>query len=184
MARIPYLDPDDLPEDQRSLLERPANLFRAVANSPAALRNLLRFGGWIRHHSALDSRLREMAILQVGYITVTEYEWSHHLKLASDFGVSEDDVRALVAEADGHGTGLPALDRAVLRAAREMTSDLKIGDATFVELQGALSAGEIVELCMVIGFYNLVVRVLHTLEVDLEPEYEPYLAKAPLPPKG
>ena len=34
MARVPYLDPDDLPEERRDLLKRPINLHRAITPSP------------------------------------------------------------------------------------------------------------------------------------------------------
>ena len=181
MARIPYLDAEDLPDDQRALLDRPANLFRAVVDSPGALRNLFRLGGWIREQSTLDPRLRELAILQVGYVTATAYEWSHHLKIGLSAGVTADDVVALVEESEGRDRGLPPLDRAGLQAAREMTVDVKITEATFAELGEALSTEHVVDLCMVIGFYNLIVRLLHTLEIDVEPEYEPLLAEFPLP---
>src|SRR3546814_4174271 len=75
---------------------------------------------WIRFKAKLDPRLREMAILQVGWLARSDYEWSHHVKIGKDFGVSEDDVRAIIAETEGKDSGLPALDRAVLRAARGM----------------------------------------------------------------
>ena len=185
MARIPYLDAEDLPEDQRDLLARPANLFRALVNSPDAFRNFSRLGGWIRERSTLDARLRELAILQVGYVTDAAYEWTHHIKLARErFGVSDDDVRAVMAETEGKDSGLPALDRAVLRAARGMTTDLAVSEATFGELQAELSNEHLVDLSMVIAFYNLVVRLLHTLQVDLEPEYEHLLDEFPLRGKG
>jgi hypothetical protein len=34
---------------------------------------------------------------------------------------------------------------------------------------------------MVIAFYNAVVRVLATLQIDVEPEYQRYLVEHPLP---
>jgi len=37
MARVPYLNEDDLEEDDKVLLARPANIFRALVNSPKVL---------------------------------------------------------------------------------------------------------------------------------------------------
>ena len=65
MARIPYLDAEDLAEDDRDLLKRPINLHRILVNSPGAARNFGHLGSYIRFGSKLDPRLREMAILQV-----------------------------------------------------------------------------------------------------------------------
>jgi hypothetical protein len=38
-----------------------------------------------------------------------------------------------------------------------------------------------VDLIVTIGFYNAVVRVLASLEIDVEPEYQRYLEEFPLP---
>ncbi|HUP72376.1 MAG TPA: carboxymuconolactone decarboxylase family protein [Acidimicrobiales bacterium] len=182
MARVPYLEPEQVPQQYRSLLARPATLFKALGNSPEGLRAFGRLGSFIRNDSTLNPRLREMAILQVGYLTGTAYEWTHHIDLAMEhFGVSADDIRAIGVETAGHASAVPTLDRAVLRAAREMTSDLNVSDETWAELARDLSAEHLVDLVLAIGFYNLVVRVLQTLEVDLEPEYQHYLTEFPLP---
>ena len=182
MARVPYLGPEQVAEQYRSLLARPANLFKALGNSPEGLRNFGRLGGFIRNDSTLDPRLRELAILQVGYVTRTAYEWTHHIKLATaEFGVSADDVRAIAGETIGHESGLAPLDRAVLRSAREITTGLTVTDATWTELAAELPAEHLVDLVLTIGYYNLVVRVLQTLQIDVEPDYLPYLDEFPLP---
>ena len=48
-------------------------------------------------------------------------------------------------------------------------------------LQQALGQEQIVDLTVTIGFYNAVVRVLATLQIDVEDDYMPYLAQFPLP---
>ncbi|MEM7251010.1 MAG: carboxymuconolactone decarboxylase family protein [Pseudomonadota bacterium] len=181
MARIPYLDRDALAEEHQELLARPINLNRALVNSPEALRHFGALGSWIRYGSRLDARLRELAILQVGYLSRSAYEFSHHVKIGRDFGVSDDDILALIDETEGRASGLPALDCAVLRAAREMTVDQRISDECFDDLRDQLSDELIVDLTLIIGFYNAVVRVLATLEIDVEPEYASYLEEFPLP---
>ena len=79
---------------------------------------------YIRHKSKLDPRLRELAILQVGYLANSPYEYSHHVKIGREFGVSDDDIRAIGEETAGRPSKLDPLAKAVLRAAREMTQDL------------------------------------------------------------
>ncbi len=181
MARIPYLDAEDLAEQDRDLLKRGINLHRALVHSPGGARSFSGLGTYIRFDSKLDPRLRELAILQVGYLTRSEYEYSHHIKIGRDFGVTDDDIRALITESEGRNSGLPALDRAVLRAAREMTEEMKISDVTFAKLQSHLSEELLVDLTMVIAFYNGVVRLLGSLEIDVEDSYAPYLVEFPLP---
>jgi len=91
MARVPYLEPADLAPENRDLLKRNITLHRALVNSPEATRSFLGLARYIRFQSRLDPRLREMAILQVGYSAKSPYEYSHHIKIAREFGVSDDD---------------------------------------------------------------------------------------------
>lgn len=181
MALVPYLSESDLAEDDRSLLARPINLFRALANSPEALRHHSEFGAWIRHRCELDPRLRELAILQVGYLTASPYEWSHHIKIGHDFGVSDDDITALIADTAGQEHGLGELESAVLAAARQITTDMRRADETWAFLHERLGKARLVDLVMVISFYNAVVRILGTLQIDVEPDYAGYLEAFPLP---
>jgi len=180
MARVPYLSKADLKPEDQELLSREINLNKALVNSPEGTRAFSRLGGFIRSKSKLDPRLREMAILQVGYLAKSPYEFSHHIKIGHDFGVSDDDIRAIVDETHGKTTALPALDRAVLRAAREMTSDGAASADAFAELQRGLNNECLTDLVITIAFYCGVVRLLATLEIDVEPEYLHYLEEFPL----
>ncbi|MGC8477117.1 MAG: carboxymuconolactone decarboxylase family protein [Acetobacteraceae bacterium] len=181
MARVPSLSLDTVAPEHRGLLARPIALNLALVNSPGALRAFGGLGNYIRHGSTLDGRLRELAILQVGYLARAPYEWSHHIKIGHEFGVTDEDIRALIAETEGRATALPALDRAVLAAAREITGGSAVTQATWEVLAGAFSAEHLVDLIVTIGFYCGVVRVLASLEIAVEPEYMTYLAQFPLP---
>jgi alkylhydroperoxidase family enzyme len=181
MARVPYLEPSDLSPADQDLLKRPITLHKALVNSPNAARAFHGLGNYIRYGSKLDTRLRELAILQVGWLARSPYEWSHHVKLSLDFGVTEADIQALIDDSAGKPTELDTLTRQVLRAAREITTDGDIPDASFAALQAALGNEQIVDLTVTIAFYNAVVRVLATLRIDVEPDYLPYLHRFPLP---
>jgi alkylhydroperoxidase family enzyme len=181
MARVPYLQQSDLPPEHQDLLARPIALNRVMANSPNAARAMTGLAMYIRHKSKLDPRLRELAILQVGYLSRSRYEYSHHVKIGREFGVTDDDIRAIGEETRGWPTKLDPLAKTVLLAAREMTEKLAMSDATFAELEKALGCEQVIDLTLAIAFYNAVVRLLGTLEVDVEPEYEKFLQEHPLP---
>ncbi len=181
MARVPYLEKSDLSPENQDLLKRRITLFQALVNSPNAARAFHGLGEFIRYGSKLDMRLRELAILQVGWLARSPYEWSHHVKLGMDFGVSRDDIQALIDDSAGKPTTQDDLTKMVLRAAREMTDDGTMSDATFATLQQALGNELVVDLTITIAFYNAVVRVLATLQIDVEDDYMPYLRQFPLP---
>src|ERR1700749_2803144 len=136
---------------------------------------------YIRFQSKLDPRLREMAILQVGYCARSPYEWSHHVKIGFDIGVSEADIRALIDDSEGRPTSLDPLTKAVLKAARELANEIKLSDATFAVLQQHLATPILLELFIAITGYCAPVRLLAALQIDVEDEYQPYLDKFPLP---
>jgi alkylhydroperoxidase family enzyme len=181
MARVPYLEKSDLADEHQDLLARKITLFQALVNSPNAARAFSGLGQFIRFKSRLDPRLRELAILQVGYLARQPYEWSHHVKIGRDYGVSDGDIRALIADSNGEPNDLEPLAKTVLLAAREMSNDLAISEATYAELQKSLDHERLIDLSITIGFYNAVVRILHTLQIDVEDAYKGYLEEFPLP---
>ncbi len=180
MARVPYLSKADLKPEDQDLLAREINLNRALVHSPNATRAFSRLGGFIRNQSTLDGRLRELAILQVGYLAGSEYEYSHHIKIGHDFGVSDDDVRAISIESAGSSSNLEPTAKAVLRGARQMAAGQPMDAATFGELQAALGNEHLTDLVVTIAFYCGVVRLLATMGIDVEPEYQHYLEEFPL----
>ena len=181
MARLPYLDKSDLLPEHQDLLARNLNLYRLLAHSPRAARSLNTLARFIRDGSRLDPRLRELAILQVSYLTRSAWGFSHHVRIGREVGLSDDEIRAVADETAGRPTGLEPLAKAVLRAAREMTTDLVISDETFAVLQRQLDNERLTDLVVTISFYNGLVRLLETMQVDVEADYLSYLDEFPLP---
>lgn len=171
MARVKYLEKEDLQAEDQFLLERPINLFRALVNNPVAWKAFRNPGLWLRHECPFDPRLREMAIIQVGYVTNSAYEFSHHIKLCKSFGVTEADIEAIIADTKGEKTNLTRLELAVLKAARQLTLDISIDDDVWSILAAELETERLVELVLIIAHYAKVVRILAALKIDVEPEW-------------
>ena len=135
MARLPYLEADQVAPEYRDMLKRNTNLHKLLVNSPDMARAFSGLGGYIRHKSKLDPRLRELAILQVGWMEKSEYEFTHHVKIGKEFGVTDDDIVAMMAETEGKSSKLEPLAKAILRGAREMVRELAMSEATFAEIK-------------------------------------------------
>ena len=95
MARLSYLERDDLPELERGIFDdllkqrgSIGNIFRVVAHSPLLLRRMLYFSDGLRNRTKLDPRYRELAIMTVGRLTECEYEYVHHQAFAKRVGVA------------------------------------------------------------------------------------------------
>jgi len=181
MARLPSIDADQLPPEQRDLLKRPINLTRLLVNSPGMAKAFHGIGGYIRNKSTLDSRLRELAILQVGWMEKSEYEFTHHVKIGKEFGVTDEDIQGLFLETEGKPSKLDPLTKTVLKGAREMVRNIGMSDETFAEIKKHLSNEHMTDLVLTIAFYCAVVRVLATMQMDNEPYYKEVLQQYPIP---
>jgi alkylhydroperoxidase family enzyme len=122
----------------------------------------------LRNRTKLDRRLRELAILTVGRLTNAEYEYVHHQRLAKSVGVRQEQLDQLASWETA--PVFNEQERAVIRYATEVTQNVKVTDATFDALRTFLDNEQIVELTLNTGFYNMVVRFLVPMQVDLEPD--------------
>jgi alkylhydroperoxidase family enzyme len=174
-ARVPYLNREDLPEPYRVIFDNLAaerggavgNLFRALGHTPRFLRRFCGMGNDLRNKTALDPKLRELAILTVGRLTDAQYEFVHHWNLARRVGVSREQLEAL---GDWEkSTKFSDHERAVIRYAAEATNNVRVTDATWNALTTFLDTPRLMELVQQVAYYNMVVRVLVPVGVELEP---------------
>ncbi|HEY6984258.1 carboxymuconolactone decarboxylase family protein [Reyranella sp.] len=181
MARLPYLEADQVAPEYRDMLKRNTNLHKLLVNSPDMAKAFNGVGNFIRFRSKLDPRLRELAILQVGWLERSEYEFTHHVKIGREFGVTDEDIEGLMAETEGKPSKLEPLARAILRGAREMVRDLGMSEATFTDIKRHLSDEHMTDLVLTVAHYCAVVRVLATMKIDNEPFYKEVLRQYPIP---
>ncbi len=172
MARLPYLEADQVAPEYRDMLKRNTNLHKLLVNSPDMARAFNGIGGYIRFKSKLDPRLRELAILQVGWMEKSEYEFTHHVKIGKEFGVTDEDIRGMMAETEDKPSHLEPLARAILKGSREMVRELAMSDVTFAEIRKELSDAHLTDLVLTVAFYCSAVRGLATLKIDNEPTYK------------
>ena len=62
-----------------------------------------------------------------------------------------------------------------------MTTELSVSDKTFAALRPELDDERLTDLMVTIAYYNGLVRLLETMQVDVEEDYLPYLDEFPLP---
>jgi len=174
MARLPYPDPKGFDEKTKELmgrLNRPLNIFRMMAHSPAMLRGVTRFGAEILSHQRLSPKLREIAILRTAKQSEAVYEWSQHVPIALACGVSQSQIDALDKAGPGGEVGEKMFDpceRAVLAAVDELLLGARLSDESLAGLRRFFDECETIELLMAVGFYMLIARFLATTEVEIE----------------
>ena len=169
MARIPYPDLSNAPEDVRTLAASlpPLNIFRMLPHMPTFLRGFGQLGTAILSQAQLDARLREIIILRVGRRSPAPYEWQQHVPIGRACGVSDDEIAALERN-DVAAACFSERDRIVLRLTDELIAAPRATDATLAAMRAQFSDREVCEAVLTVGFYMMVARFLETTGVDLE----------------
>lgn len=147
----------------------PIALYRALANAPELLRAYSGLATALRHRAQTPRALRELAILRTAQLTGSRYEWSHHVPMARSAGLTDAQIAAL---GDWRTSdAFDAREKALLRCAEEIHV-CALSDEAVVELKRFCNDSEVVELVLLVGFYQAVARVLDGLGIEVEPEYE------------
>jgi AhpD family alkylhydroperoxidase len=151
----------------------PPNIFTTLARHRRLFRRWLRFAAALMPRGVLPRADTELVILRVAHNCSCEYEWRHHERIARTTGLSAEQVRRAREGADaGDWSSRQAL---LLRAADELHADRTISDELWSELRPLLSDAELIELCMLVGHYELLAMTLNALRVA--PDTQPLEAR-------
>jgi alkylhydroperoxidase family enzyme len=175
LTRIPLVDTNSDDEVVAAVFRRfqeegrePIALYRALAHAPALLRAYSGLATALRYEASTPRSLRELAILRTAQLVGSEYEWSHHVPMAQASGVREAQITTLERWRDSKE--FDPGERAVLRCAEELHA-CALSDEAFAELERRFEPPEIVELLLVLSFYQAVARMIDGLGLEVEPEY-------------
>ncbi|HET9874410.1 MAG TPA: carboxymuconolactone decarboxylase family protein [Mycobacterium sp.] len=143
-------------------------IFQVLLNHPnlaGAVNNLLATMLW---HGKLDSRLRELVIMRIGWLTACDYEWTHHWGVALGLGVPAEDLLGVRDWPSYQGFG--AAERAVLAATDDVLRDGAVGTAAWQACVHAFGADRevLIELVTAVGAWQMIASIVQSLQVPLE----------------
>jgi 4-carboxymuconolactone decarboxylase len=168
--RIPPLEQTFWTGELRALLDpdatgRPiAAVYRTFANHPALYRPRQDLSEYIRLKATLPGRARELAILRIGYLCASEYEWAAHAPAGRAAGLTTDEVGRI---ANG-STGWGGADAAILDAVDELFARDMVSDGTWARLAVSFDRRQLIDLLITAGGYRMVSMALNTFGVPLE----------------
>lgn len=146
------------------------HLFRFALKNPRLARVYADIVDVAVLNGRLDARLREIAILRVGWRIGSVYEWSNHVPLARRAGVTDEELLA-VRTADGSVLGPGEL--AVIALVDEVLDQVEVSAATLEQARAVVGeADALLELVAIPGFYRAIGSMLLTFEVPLEPHID------------
>ena len=149
------------------------NVFKVMAHSPELMESWWRMMVVALARLRLDARLRELAILRLFQVTRCAYGFAHHVRIARDVGLSDQEIADLGRYAECER--FSDLDKLVLRYADAVTTLDSEAPALASALRAHLSEQELIELTFCIANWNLMAHLLLPLEIELEPAARAFL---------
>jgi AhpD family alkylhydroperoxidase len=116
---------------------------------------------------ALPRRDSELVILRVAHNCGCEYEWRHHERLGALAGLSAEEVERVRSGSGAEGWS--ARQVLLLRAADELHADRTLSDSLWAQLRPLMSDTDLIELCLLVGHYEMLAMTLNALAVEPDP---------------
>lgn len=143
-------------------------IFQVLLNHPklaSGLNDLLARMLW---QGKLDTRLRELAIMRIAWLTACEYEWSQHWRVAQGLRVSADDLAGVRDWQSYPAFG--SAERAVLAATDDVVRNGSVSAESWAACKQEFGDDHatLVELVTAISAWRMVSSILLSLEVPLE----------------
>ncbi|AFC43386.1 carboxymuconolactone decarboxylase family protein [Mycobacterium intracellulare] len=179
MTRIPYREPEDMPELARELTAQRGNLnvYRALANAERVFTSWMVAGDAALTSPVLPRRLRELIVLRTAYLMDCTYELGQHKDVAQTVGIDSDTIAALTSESDWQKGDFDPTELAVLHLTTDLVTTRRVAPELFAQVHQALGSEATMEALMVINRYAGLALMLNALEVDLDET-----ARLPVPP--
>jgi AhpD family alkylhydroperoxidase len=145
----------------------PPNVFTTLARNRSLFRAWLRFAGKLMPGGKLRREQTELVILRVAHNCDCEYEVRYHERMGRVAGLSADEIDRAGKGPDE--AGWRTEQELVLRAADEMHDTRTISDDLWGRLRERFTEPELIELCLLIGHYEMLAMTLNALAVEPDP---------------
>jgi len=147
-----------------ALRRQPPNVFTTLARHRRLFRRWLWFAGALMPRGTLPRCDSELVILRVAHNTGSEYEREQHEQIGRQVGLSVEEI-ARVREGAG-ASGWSERQAALLEASDQLHANREISDELWSRLAAMLDERQLIELCMLIGHYEMLAMTLNSLRVQ------------------
>jgi alkylhydroperoxidase family enzyme len=151
----------------------PPKLFTTLARHRRLYRKWLRFAAALMPGGRLPRADSEVLILRTAHNCGCEYEWRHHERLGLEAGLSTEQITALGE--NPISSWLRAEQRLLAEAADQLHAERRISDEVWQKLRSAYDDAQLIEICMLVGHYEMLAMAINTLEIhpDRPPTRKP-----------
>jgi len=140
--------------------------FRVLANNPGVARVAYTQLIQLLENNKFDTRLRELMIMRIGWVTGSGYEWTNHWRVATTAGIPPEDILAVRDWRNSPRLG-PA-DKAVLAATDDCLAGRSISDEVWAEVTKYVTEpGQQVEFIIAMGNWLMFSLLFRNLRIPL-----------------
>ena len=176
MARVPYVERDELDAEGREIYDRIRQdrnspkvglQFRALLHSPKAAGYLTSMGAQLRFHSAMSEHLKELAIILVAREWNSSIVWTSHAAFAARAGVSTASIEAI--RTGKAPAGLTEPEQVIARFVHQLLRHKEVPDEVFAAAYTLLGTQGVVDLTLTCSYYTALCLAQIALKPDMEP---------------
>jgi alkylhydroperoxidase family enzyme len=175
MPRVAYVEKEAASPEVKKLYEGfetqfgvrgVPNVAKALANSPGLATKVFPLANYFMNQSALDKRVRELAVLMLMKRCECEYGFVRHIDIAKREGITQQQID----EIGSYRTSRQFTDndKFILQYAEELTNKARVDDDLYRKVESVVGKDKMVDLTGAIAFWNMMARNLNALQVGLE----------------
>jgi alkylhydroperoxidase family enzyme len=176
-ARIPPLPMSKMKEEWNKILERlpgaglkgkfsPVNVFGTIMHNPGTFGPFLDYWITSKLEMGFTGREQELVILRMGYHYQCNYVWKHHVPVAREYGVTDEEIEAVKT------SPLPpvfsARESALLHLTDEMVEYRTIRDEAWSKWSNELKTSEKIDLISLVSQYVFFSLLNNSLQIEVE----------------
>lgn len=191
-GRLPWLTPGELDDAQRRVydqivggpraqttrasalvdeLGRFAGPFNAMLIEPTVGEAVQNLGSVIRYATGFSGRAREIAILVVAGAARSNFEWHAHSYLGRAAGLSDDEIADILANREA--STFDPTEQVIWRVTHALVHEGDLDDALFAAAAPVLGLPTLVDLVMLVGYYQMLARSLRVWRTPMPAGVEP-----------
>lgn len=140
-----------------------AQLFSTLGRQRRLFRGWMRFAARMMPGGTLPRRETELVILRVAHLRQCQYELDHHVRIGARLGVNADELARVAAGPDAAGWN--DRQRALLAAVDSLIRARDLDDARWAALRAHYGEAELIELCLLVGHYDMLATTIATLRI-------------------
>jgi 4-carboxymuconolactone decarboxylase len=176
-ARITPMPVDGMTDEWKKTLDRlpgsglkglysPVNVFGTLMYNTETMGSFLDYWVTTKLKMSLSGREQEMVILRMGYLYQSNYVWKHHVPVAQEYGVSDEEINHI------RSLKVPSLfnprETALLMLTNEMVEHRTVREEVWSRWSSELNESEMIDLISLVSQYVFFALLNNSIQIEVE----------------